>query len=81
MNCDICDNCIKKNVCIYRDNSEICGEDYHEFVADFNILEQIRSEQEALITTNSTADYSNGVMNCLNIIDKYKEDKEETDDK
>lgn len=44
MKCDICDNCIKKDVCIYRDNNEICGEDYHEFVADFNVLEQIRNE-------------------------------------
>lgn len=38
-------------------------------------LEKIRAEQKALITTNSTADYSNGVMNCLNVIDKYKGDK------
>lgn len=37
-----------------------------------NVLEQIRSEQKALITTNSTPDYSNGVMNCLNIIDNYR---------
>lgn len=36
------------------------------------LLEQIRSEQKALITTNSTPDYSNGVMNCLNIIDNYR---------
>jgi hypothetical protein len=35
------------------------------------VLEQIRAEQKALITTNSTADYSNGVMNCLDVIDKY----------
>lgn len=36
------------------------------------VLDKIRAEQKALITINSTADYSNGVMNCLNIIDKYK---------
>lgn len=41
-----------------------------------DVLEQIRAEQKALITTNSTADYSNGVMNCLNVIDNYKGDKE-----
>lgn len=36
------------------------------------VLEQIRAEQKALITKNSTSDYSNGVMNCLNVIDKYR---------
>lgn len=45
--------------------------EYHRLV-----LKQIRAEQEALITTNSTADYSNGVMNCLDIIDGYMEDEE-----
>lgn len=40
------------------------------------VLDKIRAEQKALITTNSTSDYSNGVMNCLNVIDKYKGDKE-----
>ena len=35
-------------------------------------LEQIRDEQKKLITANSTSDYSNGVMNCINVIDKYK---------
>lgn len=35
------------------------------------VLDKIRAEIEALITINSTSDYSNGVMNCLNIIDKY----------
>ena len=37
-----------------------------------DVLEQIRSEQKALITINSTPDYSNGVINCLNIIDNYR---------
>ena len=35
------------------------------------VLDKIRAEQKALITKNSTSDYSNGVMNCLNVIDKY----------
>lgn len=43
-----------------------------QFDADMKVFEQITAEQKALITTNSTADYSNGVMNCLNIIDKYR---------
>lgn len=43
-----------------------------QFDADMKVLEQISGEIKALITINGTADYSNGVMNCLNIIDKYK---------
>lgn len=41
-----------------------------------DVLDKIRAEQKALITKNSTSDYSNGVMNCLNVIDKYRAESE-----
>ena len=76
MKCDICDNCIKKDVCIYRDNSEICGEDYHEFVADLNVLEQIRDEISKTWYTHPKNKYEEGLKDQalidIQIIDKYR---------
>lgn len=76
MKCDICDNCIKKDVCIYRDNNEICGEDYHEFVADFNVLEQIRDEISKAWHIRPKNKYEEGLKDQalmdIEIIDKYR---------
>lgn len=57
-----------------RDDQLIINEQIKDAVNA--MLDRIRTEQKALITTNSTTDYSNGVMNCLNIIDKYKVESE-----
>ena len=68
----------QKSIKLGKYELHLCPDCYHEYIISNNaVLKQIRAEQKALITINSTTDYSNGVMNCLNVIDKYMKGEQE----
>ena len=74
MKTDLCGSCIKENVCIYHDQGCLCGNCGDEYVADFNVLEQIKEEiRQTANDYDKFCDYrrNRGLWIALDIIEKY----------